>query len=689
MPKIITIVIFILLTVGLCIAGGYVIADMNKASNNDSPITDTGALEENDKDIEITLLCDEYCAILTESTVRLKKGEIATFSVIFDTNYAFDSFDSENATYSNGKVKIGGYTESATVTLKSKCIATMVDFDIAYPNSSFGSVNHSISTGAVLEGTMITVSATPAKNQTFIGWSADASIVDGGAVLSYSTDFTFEAKSNVKLYPNFLEEGYTIIKYDLNGGTTADGSSSVILTQFKKDSHLCPNLIADNGTIVREGYNLIEFSENQDGSGTVVNPGGMTALPKEGSIITFYAQWAEWSDPDFFIYTSRGDGTVKITGYTSDEPVLSIPSHIDGKKVTAIAANSVLGRNFETLIIPYTVTTIESKAFVNCNKFTTLYITDSFTSVPNDAFSNRKITNLRLNASLPPHFITHAENVGARFEILLSREDDKPLMMFVGGSSCLYGIRAESLEAKLDYKYHVLNCGTNAGGLGILYMEALSHFMRPGDVIVNVPEYGANQMGGTKIEWRVFRAMVSCYNLFRYIDFSRYTNFFAALSEYNTSSEARYAGSPQTYETKYTGLTPTYCDLKGTRAPAATPNFSSQNVKESTITDDKIKVINTLIDQLNSKNITFYFSCAPICDGTGTQSTNANIEKYYQRLIKNLKCPVISNPVNYRFPATDYNNSSYHLCTEAAERRTHQVYLDLLAQFEKEAAQAE
>ena len=117
MPKIITIVIFILLTVGLCVAGGYVIANMNNATNNDSPITDTGTFGDNERDIEITLVCDEYCAILTVSTVRIKKGEVATFSVIFNTNYAFDSLDSENATYTNGKVKISGYTESATVTL--------------------------------------------------------------------------------------------------------------------------------------------------------------------------------------------------------------------------------------------------------------------------------------------------------------------------------------------------------------------------------------------------------------------------------------------------------------------------------------------------------------------------------------------------------------------------------------------
>ena len=217
-------------------------------------------------------------------------------------------------------------------------------------------------------------------------------------------------------------------------------------------------------------------------------------------------------------------------------------------------------------------------------------------------------------------------------------------------------------------------------------MEGLSKFMREGDIIVNVPEYGANQMGGTEIVWRTFRATASCYNIYRYVDFSKYTNFFRAMSEYNTDPEARYAGTEQTYETKNTSLTPTWCDLAGTRAPHETPNFSSTSVKESSLSDGAITTINNLISQLNELDITFYFSCAPICDGAkaSTHSSVENVEKFYQRAIKNLNCPVISNPKDYRFANEEYNNSNYHLCTDAATKRTDQTIADLLGQFEAE-----
>jgi hypothetical protein len=378
--------------------------------------------------------------------------------------------------------------------------------------------------------------------------------------------------------------------------------------------------------------------------------------------------------------------------------VLSIPARINGLPVTKIKADSVRGRNFTTLVIPSSVVAAEKNAFINCTQFKTLYITDSFTSIPNEIFVKQTSTgysvytpeNLRLNASIDPYYVTHAENVGYRLETILQRGDDeRPIMMFVGGSSCLHGIKAEYLEGKLDYKYRVLNAGTNAGGLGVLYMEGLSHYMREGDLIVNVPEYGANQMGGVRFEWRVFRATVTCYNIYRYIDFTRYNNFFVAMSEYNTASDARYSGKPQTYETKVTSLTPRYCDLSGKRSPSANPNFASQNVKESTLSDQKINTINALIKHLNDLGITYYFSCAPVCDGTGTQSTAENIAAYLKRAHQKLNCPVISDPQQCRFPKEEYYDSSYHLCYDSAIKRTDIIYADLLAQFEREKQESE
>lgn len=686
MVKIISSIVFIITLLGCLAVGYYFIADADDVKNDDSELLD---YEIPKSDIKVELITDENCVILSQNPIKISSGETVDFNVVFNDNYTFDSLDSENASYANGVVRISNCTENTTVNLSSKCIAMMYNFDIEQPDQAFGSVEYSVSPGSMLENTLVSVSAIPAQNQTFIGWSDGAMIVDGGKVLSYSNNYSFTLNSNVKLYPNFLTEGYSIIKYDLNGGTTADGASTSIITQFSPINHLCPNLIADDGTIVREGYTLLEFTENQDGSGTAINPGGLAQLPSEGGVLMLYAQWSEWTDADYFEYTvNQSAETVTITGYTGDAGELSIPAKIDGMPVTKIAANSILSKKFETLVIPSSILTMESGAFKGCSNFNTLYITDTFTSIPNDAFINcNKFQNLRLNAAMPPYFINYAESIGARFEVVLARDSDKPLILFVGGSSCLYGIKAEHIEAELDYKYQVLNCGTNAGGTGILYMEALSHFMRPGDIIVNVPEYGNNQMGGTEIVWRTFRATTSCYNLYRYLDFSKYTNFFAAMSSFNTDPEARAGSKPQSYETKCTSLTPTYCDLAGDRPPHSNPNFNSINVKATSISDTAIKVINDLHTHLSAMSIKYYFSCAPICDGaTGTRSTAEGIAAYYQRLLDNLTCPVISNPENYRFANEEYNNSSYHLCTASAIDRSNRVIADLLAQFEKENA---
>ena len=88
---------------------------------------------------------------------------------------------------------------------------------------------------------------------------------------------------------------------------------------------------------------------------------------------------------------------------------------------------------------------------------------------------------------------------------------------------------------------------------------------------------------------------------------------------------------------------------------------------------------------MKALGITYYFSCAPICDGvTGTRSTAENLEKYYQKAVARLDCPVISHPADYRFANEQYYNSNYHLCTAAGIIRTDKTIEDLLAQWEYE-----
>lgn len=663
--------------------------DQNQSDNGqndkkpDPDDTYGGVDYDGSKTVKITLEPDENCAVVGMNPVTVKAGGNAVFFLVFNDKYSYLSAEGANdVVYTPGCIKIQNCTEDMTVKVKSALTVSLCSFSVENPSKELGAVETSVAPGSVLKNTLVSITAKPAENQTFIGWSKGDTVINGGEIVSYSKNYSFMINEDMKLYPNFLTEGYTVIKYDLNGGTTEDGSANVILSQYKPVNHLAPNLIADDGKIIRPGYTLLEFTENKDGSGLAVNPGGMTKLPDNSSVMTFYAQWSKWTPKeDFTYYIDTITKEVTIKSYNKDASVVSIPMEIEGYPVTAISSNAFVGKNFETLVIPRTVMSVASGGFQNCTKFDTLYITDAFTSIKNDAFLNCKaFSNLRLNASLPPHHVGHAESISFRLEQILERDDDKNMIMFVGGSSCLHGIKADVIEKELNYKYQVLNCGTNAGGTGVLYMEGLSHFMKEGDIIVNVPEYGNNQMGGTEIVWRTFRATVACYNIFRYVDFSKYTNFFTAMTEYNTDPTARYAGAQQTYDAKNNSLTPRYCNLVGTKT-AKLNKYSPTKVSEASLKASAVTTINNLYAHLKSKGIEYYFSCAPIChyDTNGTPSTEANLAAYYNATLNKLDCTVISDPRNYLYSSLRYYDSAYHLATEACYEHTDKIIADLKA----------
>ena len=81
-------------------------------------------------------------------------------------------------------------------------------------------------------------------------------------------------------------------------------------------------------------------------------------------------------------YEILDDGTVEITDYTGSATSLTIPSTIDGKKVTSIAYSAFYNRDSLTSVtIPDSVTSIGDWAFYDCESLTNVTIPDSITSM--------------------------------------------------------------------------------------------------------------------------------------------------------------------------------------------------------------------------------------------------------------------------------------------------------------------
>ncbi len=86
-------------------------------------------------------------------------------------------------------------------------------------------------------------------------------------------------------------------------------------------------------------------------------------------------------------YNILEDGTAEITNYSGNATELSIPSEIDGYKVTSIGKSAFYnGYALTTIIIPDTVTNIGESAFAYCQRLTTIKIPDSVTSIGDSAF---------------------------------------------------------------------------------------------------------------------------------------------------------------------------------------------------------------------------------------------------------------------------------------------------------------
>ena len=94
-----------------------------------------------------------------------------------------------------------------------------------------------------------------------------------------------------------------------------------------------------------------------------------------------------------FDYTQLADGSLKITKYKGSDTDVTIPSEIDGKKVTSIEKYAFLDcRNLTSITIPDSVISIGNYAFKSCSSLTNITIPNSVTSIGYNAFMD--CTNL-------------------------------------------------------------------------------------------------------------------------------------------------------------------------------------------------------------------------------------------------------------------------------------------------------
>ena len=95
---------------------------------------------------------------------------------------------------------------------------------------------------------------------------------------------------------------------------------------------------------------------------------------------------AEETD-DGLVYYELDDGTLEIEDYYGDKENVTIPSEINGKKVTSIGRSAFYyHENIVSITIPDSVTSIGDKAFAYCKNLTSIALPTGVTSIGNSAF---------------------------------------------------------------------------------------------------------------------------------------------------------------------------------------------------------------------------------------------------------------------------------------------------------------
>lgn len=569
-------------------------------------------------------------------------------------------------------------------------------FDIVYDGNQ-GNAYSENKDGYYAAGDTITAHAVGAEGMDFMCWSVGGYLADGGTDISHDPDYTFEIEQDTWLYANFKSEDLAMVYYHTNGGQVKATGGDFYAQEFSLEYYLYPNALAELGYFEREGYTLIEYNTQPDGSGEAINPGGKVFVDT-GRIIDLYCIWSEHTPASRFEFEFNDNyGGWFVTSYKGSDKEISIPSHYEGYPVVGIAEGALTGAKMETLVIPSTVKVVQDYSCNDCEKLEKLYIFDSLTYISDAGFDGDLIATYCFNAATPPRFTTWFNNHTKKVEILVQSQQtaEHPRIICVGGSSTTYAIDCEHLESYLDEDYTVINFGTNGANLWNMTCQWIMKHLNEGDIVLQLPEYSAWQLGGVIFRWETFRSFEGVYNAFRWFD-ARY--FYDILDCFGEFLESRADMDPTSYEDFRCTMAPDgYYNDQGTlnvHVRGSNPDFHqgrSVYLCGEWLYDYMEYYCNYSYAAIEHYGGTPLMSWTPFnYNALTNEPDDPAIDAFQNYLDESLTIPIISNIHDYFYTGEYFFDDDYHLSYESRLGYSEQIAADLNTYFaDPEAYKAE
>lgn len=656
-----------------------------------------GAAEAENGKVRVMLAVPEGITVEGENPRMVEPGGTAVFRVSEADGWHILSVGEGEYDKESGVLTLKNVRYPVTLSIAAAHTSQRAKFYVELAQNG-GSVSSDVQQGYIFAGTPVTASVKVKDGYRFNGWSLNRSLEKGGKLLSTATEYTHTVTENTTLYANFTEllnTDYSLtvwdgadptraplrVTYYANGGVYAETGASKAYFEMPR-YHVYENCLPAKDYFVREGYQLIEYNTKPDGSGDGYSLGSKLIAD---DAITLYCIWAKETDLSLFTWQDRKDG-VQITGYTGKESTLVIPEYIGGKPVTYIGRGAIRSPEAETIVLPKSITEVESGAIVTSERFSSLYIWDSIVKIQDDSFTNIKgMAHVYLNAARNPSYADQTEgNFVKKWERIVSeKRKGKKMLAVMSGSSTFYSLDSAMMAELLGGEYSVVNMGFNVTCSLVFFMEALESYFGEGDILVYAPENSGNTRGQNIMSWKLMRGVECYYNIWRTVDMRNYTHFFSALTEFNTYR----IGSPLDYTVSSNMVNEygdRYNEMKYNR-----DNYkggSKFSFKVNSFSASNLARLEKAFDRLQERGVTIYMSCAPHnANSVLEEYRSAEAQEKYMEYIRSaVSIPVISHIKDYLLEGRLMYNSDYHTNGYGRIVRTERLAKDILAQWAKE-----
>jgi hypothetical protein len=454
--------------------------------------------------------------------------------------------------------------------------------------------------------------------------------------------------------------------------------------EFSDEYWSMPVAREDDGTFTKEGHVLLGYSFNEDASGELIRPGYRFELPDENTEQHLYCVWAkETAASDF--ETAPNGSSLKITTYKGSDKVVYIPRSIDGKTITAIADNAFANNSaIEEVHITSSIVEVAPKAFAACENLKTVTLYDSLHSITDAAFmGGTPIETVRLCAGKTPRYTNSFVTFGIKYERLLNTRGEKRLI-FIAGSSVLYGVDTQYMESLFEDDITVVNFGTNGNQNTAYYLDAIAPYLTENDTVIFTPEQYGDQAyhvnGNPEMPSATIQGTSTCYNLFENINVANYTNIFTAIGEYCDQSirMAELSWYDHSPRLDTLGDNASLTD-KMNSADFVTGLNGTFRFNETVIPEEFIPNLNRVIDKAKDTGATVLFGYPPhnVNNIEAASQNDDAYDSYNKWISETIHCPLISDVRDYIYNAEVFDNTDYHVNTTGRKMHTENLVEDI------------